>query len=286
MLCAGAAGCSSASNGRTSDGRLKVVAGENFWGDLARQVGGDHVEVTSLINSPDADPHLFEPGTDAGLAVATAGVVIVNGAGYDPFMNRLINASPSSSRKVVTIANVADVHGSDPNPHLWYDVPLLPDVLLAMRDAMSAADPAHAADYDSGMHRAQKALGPYVRLFTRMQHGYHGIPVAYTERVPGYLLDGIGLDVLTPPSFAQSIENGIEPSAGDVLAMRQLIVQHKIKVLIYNEQATSPITAQLQTLARDNAIPVVPVTETMPAGATFESWQLGQLRRLRAALRA
>src|SRR4051794_11435193 len=95
----GCVGCSSTGNGRTSDGRLKVVAAENFWGNLAAQVGGGHVAVTSLISSPDADPHLFEAGTSNGLAVATAAVVIVNGAGYDPFMQRLLKAAPSSHRR-------------------------------------------------------------------------------------------------------------------------------------------------------------------------------------------
>jgi zinc/manganese transport system substrate-binding protein len=120
------AGCSTATNGRTANGTLKVVAGENFWGDLARQIGGNHIAVTSLISSPDADPHLFEAGTSNGLAVATAAVVIVNGASYDSFMDRLLAAAASSDRTVVRISDVLQISGNDPNPHLWYDTPRLP----------------------------------------------------------------------------------------------------------------------------------------------------------------
>jgi zinc/manganese transport system substrate-binding protein len=111
-----------------------------------------------------------------------------------------------------------------------------------------------------------------------------GDPVAYTERVPGYLLAAAGLRVLTPPGFAHAIESGVDPSFADTAAMRALITGHRIKALLLNEQARSSITDQLATLARSVGIPVVPVTETMPLGETFESWQLGQVRALAAAL--
>jgi zinc/manganese transport system substrate-binding protein len=288
LLLAIAASCvacsGGSSNGRTSDGRLKVVAGENFWGNLAQQIGGSHVAVTSLISSPDADPHLFESDTRDGLAVATAGVVIVNGAGYDPFMDRLINASPSSHRRVVRVADVLRVMGSDPNPHLWYDAPRIPIVVRAIATALAAADPAHATAYRAGASRTIAALQPLERTVRRLKAVDAGDPVAYTERVPGYLLSAAGLRVLTPSGFARSIEDGTDPSPSDVSAMRALFTRHAIQALLYNEQATSPVTSQLRALARSNGIAVVPVTETMPAGQNFQSWQLGQVQALTAAL--
>jgi zinc/manganese transport system substrate-binding protein len=282
VLFAGA-GCASSSPGSTS-GRLRVVAAENFWGDLAAQVGGDHVSVTSLISSPDADPHLFEPGTRDGLSVATASVVIVNGANYDPFMDRLLAAAPSSHRVVVRVSDVLHVTGSDPNPHLWYDTPAIPTVVTAIADAMSKADPAHAGAYHAGATTTIAALAPLEHAVRHLGALDAGDPVAYTERVPGLLLAAAGLAVLTPPGFARSIEDGTEPSPADIAAMRELITARRIRVLLYNEQATSPVTAQLQTLARSEGIPVVPVTETMPTGASFESWQLAQVAALTAAL--
>src|SRR2546423_9613742 len=106
-------------------GRLDVVAAENVYGNIAAQIGGPHVAVTSILTSPSADPHLFEPGTSTGLAVADAKVVLQNGMGYDAFMTRLENAAPSENRVVVTMADVLRVHGKDANPHLSYDVPRL-----------------------------------------------------------------------------------------------------------------------------------------------------------------
>jgi zinc/manganese transport system substrate-binding protein len=281
---AAAAGCGSSAVGGSSSGRLTVIAAENFWGNLASQIGGSHVAVTSLISSPDADPHLFEPGTRDGLAVATASVVIVNGANYDPFMGKLLAAAPSSHRTVVTVSDVLHVTGSDPNPHLWYDTPELPVVVNAIASAFSSADPADAAAYRAGAERTIAALQPLEQAVRQLGATDAGDPVAYTERVPGLLLAAAGLRVLTPTGFARSIEDGTDPSAADVESMRNLITTKAIDVLLYNEQATSPVTAQLQSLAHSNGIPVVPVTETMPTGATFESWQLGQVKALAAAL--
>jgi zinc/manganese transport system substrate-binding protein len=279
-----ATGCGSSTVGGSSSGRLTVIAAENFWGNLASQIGGDHVAVTSLISSPDADPHLFEPGTRDGLAVATASVVIVNGANYDPFMGKLLAAAPSSHRTVVTVADVLHVTGSDPNPHLWYDTPKLPTVVDAIAAAFSTADPSHATTYRAGAKRTIAALQPLEQAVRELGTADRGDPVAYTERVPGLLLAAAGLRVLTPTGFARSIEDGTDPSAADVESMRELITNKMIDVLLYNEQATSPVTAQLQSLAHSNGIPVVPVTETMPSGATFESWQLSQVNALAAAL--
>jgi zinc/manganese transport system substrate-binding protein len=263
---------------------LKVIAGENFWGDLAAQIGGDHVAVTSLISNPDADPHLFEPSIKDGFEVATAGVVIVNGAGYDPFMDRMLDAAPSSLRRVVRVSDVLHVTGSDPNPHLWYDAPRLPQVVQAITDAFAATDPRHAAAYHAGATRTVVALQPLEKAVQQLRASDAGKPVAYTERVPGYLLSAAGLRVLTPTGFARSIEDGTDPSPSDVAATRALVTGHRIDVLLDNEQATSPVTDGLVTLARANGIPVVPVTETMPEHDTFEAWQLGQVRALTGAL--
>jgi zinc/manganese transport system substrate-binding protein len=283
-LAATIAGCTSSGNGKTDSGQVKVVAAENFWGNLAQLVGGDNVVVTSLISNPNADPHEFSSNTSDSLAVATAGLVIVNGAGYDDFMSKLLSASPSSHRQVLTVADILHVGGSDPNPHLWYDVPRLPSVVDAIATALSATDPTHAAAYRAGAKDTIRTLQPLERALATLRRLDAGTPVAYTERVPGYLLAAAHLTVVTPPGFARSIEDGTDPSFADIAAMRNVITQHRAKVLIYNSQATSPVTQQLRTLANANGIPVVPVTETMPDSASFESWQLSQLRALATAL--
>ena len=282
----GLTACSGSSDTAENSGRVRVVAAENFYGDLTAQIGSGHVDVTSVLSNPDADPHLFEPGSRIGLAVARAQVVISNGAGYDDWMQKLLAAAPSDTRQVVTIAEALHVSGEDPNPHLWYDVPALPTVITAIGSALSAADPAHTADYRQGVSRSIAGLRPLQRALTDLEERDAGAAVAYTERVPGLLLEAAHLKVLTPPSFARAIENGTEPSPADVKTMQQLLTEHRVRVLLYNEQATSALTVRLRETARSAGIPVVPVTETEPAGTTFVGWQLGQVRALTRALGA
>ncbi len=273
--CGGSAGAS---------GKLDVVAAENVYGDIAAQIGGPHVSVTSILTSPSADPHLFEPGTSSGLAVAGAKVVLQNGLGYDAFMTRLENAAPSKNRVVVTLADVLGVHGKDANPHLWYDVPKLDRIATAIAGALARADPPHAAAYRRGLHRFERSLAPLRHEVAMIRARFGGAPVAYTEPVPGYLVAAAGLRNLAPDSFTRLIEEGTEPSPSAVAAMGTLVSDHRIRVLLYNSQAVSPITARLRGAAEKAGIPVVPVSETLPPHLTFQQWQLDQARALAAAL--
>jgi zinc/manganese transport system substrate-binding protein len=277
------AGCGSTSK---SGGRLDVVAAENVYGNIASQIGGPRVSVTSILTSPSADPHLFEPGTSNGLAVAGAKVVLQNGLGYDAFMTKLEDAAPSKSRTLVTMADVLGIHGKDANPHLWYDVPRLDRVASAIAAAFAQADPPHAGAYRAGLHRFERSLGPLRREVASIRTHFHGTPIAYTEPVPGYLVTAAGLRNLAPASFTRAIEDGSEPPPAAVSAMDGLIAKHRIRALLYNAQTVSPITARLRDAARAAGIPVVPVSETLPRGRTFQQWQLDQARALAAALAA
>lgn len=279
----GAAGCGSGA--RHGGSALDVVASTNVYGDIAAQIGGRHVHVTSVLSNPDADPHLFEPGTRNGLAVAAAGLVIQNGAGYDDFMGKLESASPSGSRVVVTIAAVLGVHGRDANPHLWYDVPRLPRIAGAIAAGLERADPKHAGDYHAGLGRFTKSLRPLDEVVRRIRQRYAGRPVAYTEPVPGYLLAAAGLRNLAPVSFTRAIENGSEPPPEAVAAMDALVTGRRVDALLENSQAVSPITARVRAAARRAGIPVVGVAETIPPHLSFQDWQLAQARNLERALR-
>ena len=265
-------------------GKLDVVAAENVYGDIAAQIGGTHVSVTSILSSPSADPHLYEPGTASGLAVAGAQVVLQDGLGYDAFMTRLENAAPSKNRIVVTLADVLGVHGKDSNPHLWYAVPQLDRIATAIAGAFARADPRHAPAYRRGLHRFERSLAPLRHEVAAIRARFDRAPVAYTEPVPGYLVAAAGLRNLAPDSFTRLIEEGTEPSASAVAAMSTLVSEHRIRVLLYNSQAVSPLTARLRATAQNAGIPVVPVSETLPPHLTFQQWQLDQARALAAAL--
>ncbi len=282
LLLGAAAACGPAAAGRPS---VDVVASTNVYGDIVGQIGGPHVSVTSILSNPNADPHLYEPGTQNGLAVAKARLVIQNGVGYDAFMQRLEDASPSKQRIVVTIADVLGVHGKDANPHLWYDVPKLNAIAGAIASGLERSDPANASAYRAGLARFETSLGPLKHEVARIKASFAGGPVAYTEPVPGYLLTAAGLDNVAPDDFTRAIENGTEPTPQAVAAMLALLSGKKVKVLLYNSQTVSPITEEIRSAALKAGIPVIGVTETLPPKLTFQQWQLGQAEELFAALK-
>jgi len=266
-------------------GVVKVVAGENFWGNIAAQIGGPHVQVTSILSSPAADPHLYESDVASALAVAQARLVIANGAGYDDFMSQLLRATVNAGRVALSVQAVLGAYGPDVNPHFWYDIPRVQQVAAAIEAALARLDPTDATVFAGNLAAFDASLRPVEAVIASIRRRYPGAPVAYTERVPGYLLQAAGLTVVTPPGFAAAIENGNDPSPGDTAQMFQLITERKAKVLLYNAQATSPVTQQVRALARQSGIPVVPVTETMPPSfGSYQAWQLAQATALLDAL--
>ena len=266
--------------GKTTSSTLPVVASTNVYGDIARQIGGTSVSVTSVLSDPNADPHLFEPGTANGLAVSKARVVIQNGLDYDSFMSRLERSAPSDNRTVVTISDVLGIHGQGANPHLWYDVPALPKIAAAIEQALAKADAGPCGGVPERPAPSFIAsLAPLQATVAKIRATHAGAPIAYTEPVPGYLIEAAGLRDLSLSSFTHPIEEGSEPPASAVSAMTALATQHRIKVLLYNSQAVSPITKRVNAAAKAAGVPVVGVAETVPAGLTFQAWQLKQVAR-------
>ena len=125
--------------------------------------------------------------------------MVVNGLGYDDFARKLLSAAPSANRHVLSIADIVSPGGHDPNPHLWYDVPRLPAVAHAFADALAAEDPRDAAYFRANASRLRRRRCSRCCSTLAAIEGRHpGAPVAYTERVPGYLLQAAGLTVQTP----------------------------------------------------------------------------------------
>jgi len=271
---------------KATNGKVQVVAAENFWGNIAQQLGGNDVQVTSIITDPNADPHLYESNAQDASEVSNASVVIVNGLGYDDFMAKLLSASHNSSRQVLTAAQILSApEGS--NQHLWYNIPKINLVASQITDAYIAKDPSHKADYQNNLKTFDNSLKPLEATIDQIKQKYADTPVAYTEPVPGYLLAAAGLDVKTPEGFAKSIEDGDDPSPADTYTMDSLMTNKSVKVLLYNAQATSPVTENVKTLAKQNNIPVIGVTETLPSNEhSYQFWMKDEINQLLSALGA
>ena len=264
---------------------VKVVAAENFWGSLAQQLGGSRATVTSVIDNPDADPHDYEPTAADGRTVAEAQIAIVNGVGYDPWATKLVDANPSGSRTVLTVGDLVGVKEGG-NPHRWYNPGDVRTVIDQITAAYKKVDPADAAFFDAQHSTVLSGnLKPYFDLISQIKAGYGGTPVGASESIFAMLAPALGLDLLTPESFLDAISEGNDPTAGDKATVDGQIKNKQIKVYVYNSQNTTPDVQAQVNQARAAGIPVTTITETpVPAGATFQDWQVAQLTALKQAL--
>src|SRR5262249_9925519 len=267
---------------RAAESQIAVVAAENFYGDIARQIGGDRVSVVSVMNNPDQDPHLFETTPGIVRQIAAAQIVILNGANYDSWMDKLLAAGPRHDRIVVNAARLAGYKAGD-NPHLWYDPATMPTVATAIADALAKADATHASDYSARLKVTLAALNQVAQRVVQLKAKHGGTPVTPTEPVFGPMARALGL-TMRNERFQLAMMNDTEPSARDVAAFENDLKERKVRLLIYNSQVSEKLTERLRDIARRAKVPVIGVTETMPPNVKFQDWLLGELDTLNKAL--
>src|SRR6266702_3618555 len=291
-----AAGCSTApaasAPGPTAAGasagsskKIVVVAAENFWGSIAKQLGGTHVTETSIIANPNTDPHDYEPTAADARTIASAQVVIVNGIGYDPWAPKLLAANPVAGRLTLTVGGLLGLKDGD-NPHQWYSAAHVRQVIAAITADYKRLDPADAAYFGQQETTFEtRTLARYNQLITQIRARYAGTPIGASESIVSPLADALGLKMLTPYSFLRAISEGSEPTAQDKAAIDAQIRNKQIKIYVYNSQnATPDVTAQVKEAEAEH-IPVTTVTETLaPANATFQQWQVTELQGIENAL--
>jgi zinc/manganese transport system substrate-binding protein len=282
-----AAACSGPGSAGGSGGSvLKVVAAENFWGSIAAQIGGSHANVQSVVTDPNADPHEYPSNTNDSRAIAQADVVIVNGAGYDTWAQDMIAANKSSSRSVLTVADVLGKKEGD-NPHFWYSPAWVAQIADKITATFKSADSADASYFDQQRAALDAALKPYRDRVAEIKQKFGGVKIGATESIFVYMASALGLNLISPPEFMTAVAEGTEPPANTVVQFQSQIQQKEAKVLVYNVQAFTAVTTNLKHMAAAADIPVVGVSETLqPESATFQEWQLGQLLALENALNA
>jgi zinc/manganese transport system substrate-binding protein len=280
-----ATACGLSSTAQSSNGKVSIVAAENFWGSIARQLGGDRVAVTSIISNPDTDPHSYEATPQDARLIATANYVIVNGAGYDPWAPKLAAANPVSGRVLLDVGVLNGVQEGG-NPHMWYSPAYVTRVIDRITADLKQLDSADSAYFDQ-QNTAYKntSLKEYDDTIAAIKQKYSGMPVGATESIFAYMSPALGLNLITPVEYMKAISEGTDPSAADKATVDQQVASRQIKVLVFNSQNSTPDVQSLVNKARAQGIPVVQITETLsPAGATFQDWQTKQLQALLTAL--
>lgn len=267
-----------------AEDKLTIVAAENFYGDLARQIGGSNVTVTSILANPDDDPHLFETSPSTARTIADAKIIIYNGADYDPWMDKLLSASTSKDRTTIVAADLIGKKSGD-NPHLWYNPATLPAIAKALSADLAKRDPTNAVHYEANLKAFQTSLEAIDKEITDVKKTYAGTEVTATEPVFGYMAEALGLKMLNY-DFQVALMNDAEPTATQVAAFENSLKDGSAKILFYNSQVTDEATTRLLDIAKQNKVTVIGVTETEPAGQTIQTWFGGQIDAVQKALAA
>lgn len=241
-------------------GTIEVVASVNQWGTVAKTLGGDNVNVTSIINSTNVDAHDYEPTTSDIAKLQKAQVIIVNGAGYDAWA---VKAAQSAKATVVNAAEVGGVKDGD-NPHIWFSADVRKAMAQAITDAYAKADSAKKSDFDKLNDQWMTEEGNVEGKIAEVKQKSDGLAYAATESVASYLAEDMGLADATPSGYAQATANESEPTPTDIKQFTDALKSGEIKLLVVNTQEESELTGKITNAAKSANVPMVNLTEQMP----------------------
>ncbi|MCP1504061.1 zinc/manganese transport system substrate-binding protein [Curtobacterium herbarum] len=281
-------GCAtSPASSDSGDGKVRVVASTNVYGSIVERIGGDHVDVTSILEDPSQDPHSFESSAKTQLAVSKADLLIENGGGYDDFMTTLSKAADTKAPtiNVVQLSGLQKSGDTEFNEHVFYSYPTMVKLVADVAERLGKLDSADASTFQANAKTLTGKLQELESQVASVEKTVDGEKVAYTEPVPGYLFDAMGLDNVTPEAFSEAIEEGDDVPPAALNDTLKLFTSGEAKLLAVNEQTSSAETEQVQKAAEKAGIPVVGVTETLPKGEDYVSWQQANIDAVTAALK-
>ncbi|RVW07970.1 ABC transporter permease [Prescottella agglutinans] len=288
-----------------SDGQIRVVASTNVWGSVAQAVAGDRLEVTSIVTEPSADPHSYEASPADAAKITDASLVILNGGGYDQFVEDVLDSSDATRAKPTvdafelyeahagTPTETADSRGRDShdghdhgtvNEHVWYDMPTVDATANAIAEQLGKLDPDGADAYTRNAEAFRTQLRAVSETTAGIAAAHRDAPIAQTEPIAHYLIQAAVLKDLTPPAFVGAVENGTDPSPASIAETRQLFADKKVRALVYNVQTEDKVTRNVRETAEAAGVPVVEVTETLPEGMDFVQWQTRTAQSLADAM--
>ena len=276
---------------------LTIVSSTNVWGDIAQSVAGDGVRVISIIDSFGQDPHSYEASARDQLAVKEADIIVANGGGYDSFIDVLADAAggfeilyaylPDEHSEEESAEEEATNDGHDhshENEHVWYDFHVVEDFATRLAEQLGTLDPDGATAYADNL---VEFLGEIERLqddVDRAGQNYQGYSVLSSEPVADYLLDALGFENITPSDFSQAIEEETDLSPKVLLEVQELLKNKRVKLFVVNSQTGSSQMDSLVTLAKDNGIAVVEMSELLPEGISYSEWMSNNITSIDSAL--
>jgi len=263
-----------------------VVASTDVWGSVASAVAGGHLSVKSIMAGADADPHSYQATPADIAAIADAALVVYNGGGYDPWVGAVLAAHPDIEAVDAYALVGPGKNGRPPNEHVFYDLRVAKSVAAMIAERLATIDPLHAGDYRANAAEFGRGADAIADSEHAIAAAHPAAGVLATEPVAHYLLAASGLVNRIPAGFLTATENDSDPSPADMASALDLINRHEVLALLINPQTSTSATDSLQAAARQAGVPVTEVTETLPSGTDYLTWQRNTVNQLTAALQS
>jgi zinc/manganese transport system substrate-binding protein len=250
--------------------KIKITAAENFYGEAVKAVGGDRVEVTSVLTNPSVDPHDYEPTPEVARTVSDSKIIVFNGVGYDGWMEKLVNADPASkSKSVIKVADDLMGKKDGDNPHVWYDPETMPKLANKIADELTKLDPSGDQIFHKNAQTYISSLNPIKAKIEKIKQT--GGKIDVSESIFDYMADALNLSI-NNKKFGKAINDGNDPSPADIAQLQNDLKGKTVKLFIYNIQNSTPTVDNILKVAKSSGVPIVEVTETEPAGKNYVQW--------------
>jgi len=265
----------------SSTNKISIVTSTNFYGEVAKEVVGNKGTVTSIIKSSATDPHDYEATTDTAKKVSSADFIIANGLGYDSWLSQL---AKNSDGTLISVGEDVMHLKSGANPHIWYNPTMMSKLANQLATDLGKKYPKNKAYFKANAQKYIKSLVPVQNKIDSLkvtEQNNHDVYVS--EPVFDYALSSLGYRVANR-AFENAIEKDADPSPKSIKAMQSGIKNHSIQFFVDNKQVSSNTVTNMTKLAKQNNIPVLKVTETIPNGMTYKEWMLSQYTQLEKLL--
>ncbi|WP_124977409.1 metal ABC transporter solute-binding protein, Zn/Mn family [Ligilactobacillus salitolerans] len=264
-----------------SNGKINITATTNIYGEVARAVAGNKGNVKSIINDPDTDPHDYDPAPTDAQEVAKSQVVIANGLGYDAWVGNLVK-NGNDDLQYVRVGETVLKQKKGDNPHIWYDPQTMPKLARNLAQRFGKLQPKNKAYFNRNAEKYIKSLAPVQQKMdqvkkTAQKQGKQEVYVS--EPVFDYAIQAMNFTVGNK-KFENDTEKGTDPAPSTIKAMQDGLKKKKIAFFVDNKQASSKTVSNFVELAQKNNIPILKVTETMPAKQNYRQWMVGQYDQL------
>ena len=261
-------GCASPTE--PNSGKFQIVASTNVWGDIAKTVGGDLVEVTSIIDDANKDPHSYEATARDQLAVEKADLIVANGGGYDDFIEKLSEAA--GNKNMFRVSSAVTAVAWQENEHLWYSISAVGEATYALAETLGALDPNNSAAYLTNADKLVEGLTGVAAMYGEVRKLTEGYTYFGTEPLAAWLLADLGFFNKTPAEFSEAIENETDVPPSVMKESLDLIKGGKIKYLVINSQTQNSQVQQIVDAARDAGVRAVMLSEVLPKGTPYVEW--------------